>query len=124
MSIKPRRTSYGHAANRSALLTEHGVGDGIGCTLTAAAFTGKPGVADNIVPALYPVVVDADGKATPYAGGELSGFTINPVDISNGDDSDGYIWHGALDPSKLPIPFDPATVTGSGASRFYFNGKA
>ena len=129
MPVNVRRKTYGLAADRRALLTEHAVEDGIGCTLTASAFTGKPGVTDGVVPALYPIVVDAAGMATPFAGttgvpGALSGFTINPVDISNGNDVTGYIWHGALDPTLLPVTFDPAAVNAASAARFYFNGKA
>lgn len=121
MGINPIRKKYG-APDRRALVTEHAVSDGIGCTLTASAFAGKPGVVDNVVPALYPIVVDAAGKATPYVPGPLSGFTINPNDITNGDCSDGYLWHGTIDPSLLPVAFDPATVTGS--HQFNFQGKA
>lgn len=129
MPVTIRRKVYGLAANRRALLTEHGVGDGIGCTLTATQFTGKPGVTDGVVPALYPVKVSATGAATPFTGtagtpGDLSGFTLNPVDISNGDDVTGYMWHGALDPSLLPVTFDPAAVKPADLARFYFNGKA
>lgn len=129
MPVNVRRKTYGLAADRRALLTEHAVEDGIGCTLTASAFTGKPGVVDNVVPALYPIVVDSAGKATPFAGtvgtpAALSGFTINPVDISNGDDVTGYMWHGTYDPTLLPVTFDPAAVAATSAQRFYFNGKA
>lgn len=120
MGIAPRRTEYGNT-NRRALITEHAVNDGLGCTLKAATWKNAPGVTDGIVPALYPVAVDADGIATPYtSGGTFSGFTINPVNTAKGDDSTGYIWHGTIDATLLPVTFDPASVTGAAASRFVF----
>lgn len=119
MGINPTRKSYGRV-NRSYLVTETGVGDGIGCTLPKAAFENAPGVKDGLVPAGYPVTVAADGKAAPFAaGGELSGFTIDSVNVTLGDESIGYQWYGAIDPRKLPVAFDPAGATGN-ASKFYF----
>lgn len=119
MGIASKRTSYGRA-DRRALVTEHAVGDGLGCTLKKADWQSATAVEDNIVPCLYPVVVDANGIATPYAAGELSGFTINPTDVSGGDEPAGYIWHGTIDPELLPVDFDPSTVTGAAVSRFLF----
>lgn len=117
MGIAPKRTSYGRA-DRRALVTEHAVGDGLGCTLKKADWTTATGVEDGIVPCLYPIVVDANGIGTPYAAGELSGFTINPTDVNGGDEPVAYVWHGTIDPDLLPVDFDPSTVTGAAASRF------
>lgn len=133
MSVNPRRKTYGRA-DRRALITEHAVGDGLGCTLNATAFATAAGVADNLVPALYPVSVDADGRAWPFtAAGQtatattparpFSGFTVNPVDVTHGDDVTGYIWHGTIDPALLPVAFDPAGVTTGNIGKFTF-GKA
>lgn len=123
------RKTYGGAPDRRALVTDRGVDTGVGCTLTASAFTGKPGVTDGVVPALYPVVVAADGKATPFAGTSgsakpLSGFTLNVVDISGGDAVTGYMSRGDIDPAKLPIPFAVAGVDAASAPSFKFDAKA
>lgn len=123
MGINPTRKPYGRV-NRRWLVTEHAVGEAVGCTLPNSVFGSATGVSGNIVPAGYPVVVGADGKAAPYTSGNLSGFTLNPVDLTNGDDSVAYVWHGTVDPSLLPVAFDPATVTGVSASRFKFDAKA
>ena len=134
MGINPTRKAYGRA-NRSYLVTEPGIGDGIGCTLPKSAFNTAEGVTDGVVPAGYPIQVDSDGKAAPFeayepgedgapgTGGELAGFTIDPVNVTNGDQSIGYQWYGAIDPSRLPVDFDPADVA-PGNSRFYFAAKA
>lgn len=119
MGIAPKRTSYGRA-DRRALVTEHAVGDGLGCTLKKATWQAATNVQDGVVPAMYPVVVDANGIAAPYTAGNLSGFTINPVDVSGGDEPVAYVWHGTIDPALLPVTFDPSTVTGAALSRFVF----
>lgn len=124
MSVNPRRKTHGNA-DRRALLTSHAVGDGLGCTLTADQFKTAAGVKDNLVPALYPVSVAANGMAVPFtvaaqATAPFSGFTINPVDVTHGDDSDAYIWHGAIDASLLPVEFDPTAVTGGNIGHFVF----
>lgn len=129
MPVGPVRKSYGGAPDRRALVTDKGVNEGIGCTLTATNFTGKPGVVDGLVPALYPIVVDAAGKATVFVGtagakGKLSGFTLNPVDISGGDDITGYMNTGDIDVTKLPVTLDPAAVDAASSARFYFDAKA
>ena len=110
--------TYGGEPDRRALVTKHGVDDALGCTLTASNFTGKPGVTDGIVPALYPIVVDAAGKATTFVGtsgtpAPLSGFLVNAYDISNGDEPAAYIPHGTIDPAYLPVNFSFAWVSGT-----------
>ena len=121
MPFNPTRKTFASTVDRRALITEHAVSDGIGCTVDVSAFTDATDVTDTI-PALYPVVVSATGIATPYTAGALSGFLINGGPVGGGDFGDGYIWHGALDPAMLPGDFDPATVTD--AHQFNFNGKA
>ncbi|MGG7653509.1 hypothetical protein [Kocuria rosea] len=127
MGVNPRRKNYGRV-DRRALITEHAVGDSLGCTLKAATWATAPGVSDGLVPALYPVTVGADGIAAPFVVGDqatkpFSGFIIDPVDTTKGDGSVGYIWHGTIDASLLPVAFAPAGVTSGNISKFVF-GKA
>lgn len=128
------RTTYGGSPDRRSLVTDRGVGTGIGCTLTAAAFVGQPldqasGVITDHVPAMYPITVDATGMATPFAGTSgtptaLSGFTLNDVDISGGDNVTGYLSRGDIDPAFLPVPFDPAGAGATSTGSFKFDAKA
>lgn len=127
MGISPKRKSFGRV-NRRALITEHAVGDALGCTLQSTTWASAAGVQDGLVPALYPVSVGADGIAVPFdtanqATAPFSGFTLDPVDTTKGDESVGYLWHGAIDASLLPVAFDPAGVTSGNISKFVF-GKA
>lgn len=126
MSFNPTRKTYG-AVDRRALISEHAVSDGIGCTVDVSAFVDETDVTNDTIPALYPVVVSASGVATPFAGtagvpAVLSGFLINGGPVDRGDFGDGYIWHGALDPALIPGDFDVAGI--SNAHQFNFNGKA
>lgn len=122
MAISPKRTSYGRA-DRRALVTEHAVGDGLGCTLKTSDWSAATGVTDGLVPAMYPIVVDANGIGRPFAGtsgtpAALSGFTLNPVNVTDGDQPVAYVWHGTVDPDLLPVDFDPTAVSGAATSRF------
>ncbi len=130
MPVGPVSRSWGGSPDRRALVTERGVNEGIGCTLVAANFTGKAGVgADGSIPALYPIVVAAaTGLASPFAGtanSPLSGFTLNPANISQGNEPVAYMSRGDIDPSLLPTStFVLANVLAADAARFKFDAKA
>ena len=114
MGLSPTKRTFGPNVDRRYLVTDRRLDEGLGCTLDKATFTrGANGVtAEGIIPAGYPIVVNAAGIGSRWSTGALSGITINAVDLNKDDGLVSYQTGGDVDPSLTPVDFSAATGHG------------